>query len=77
MPILSESINELAAALVKVQSQLVPPCSFRNPSHKHPERHRRVYERAGQIWPEDLGKHLRRGAALEEAEKAAERPRIA
>jgi len=53
-------------------SKVPSPRTFRN-SHKAPDRHRRAYERAGQIWPEDLGKHLRRAASLEAAGKAAER----
>jgi len=57
-------------------SKVPSPRTFRN-SHKDPNRHRRAYERAGQIWPEDLGKHLRRAAASEAAEKAVERPRVA
>jgi len=53
-------------------SKLVPPCNFRN-SHKDPDRHRRAYEEHGQLWPENLGKHLRRAAALEAADKEASR----
>jgi len=54
-------------------SKIPAPYPFRNPSYKDPERHRRAYERAGQLWPENIGKHLRRAAALEAADKAAAR----
>jgi len=40
-------------------------------SSKDPDRHRRAYEAAGQLWPENLGKHLRRASALEAAEQVA------
>jgi len=45
----------------------------RNPTYNHPERHRRAYEEAGQLWPENIGKHLRRAAALEAVDKEASR----
>ena len=51
-------------ALSKVPS----PSAFRNPSHKDPERHRRAYEAAGQLWPTHLRKHLLRAQALEEVD---------
>jgi hypothetical protein len=40
----------------------------RNPSHRDPERHRRAYEEAEQLWPTHLRKHLLRAEALEAAE---------
>ena len=43
--------------------------AFRNPSPKDPERHRRAYEEAGELWPTDVGKHLARAAALEDADR--------
>ncbi len=49
-------------------TKVLPPTSFRNQSRKDPERHRHAYEQAGQVWPENIGKHLRRAAALEAAE---------
>ena len=47
--------------------------AFRNPSRKDPERHRRAYEAAGQLWPTDLRKHLRRAQALEATENPPSR----
>ena len=44
------------------------PSAFRN-SRKDPERHRRTYEAAGQLWPTDLRKHLIRAQALEAADR--------
>ena len=50
-------------------SKVIPPSNFRNHPPKPPDRHRRAYETAGQPWPENLGKHLRRAQAHERAER--------
>ena len=42
------------------------PSNHRQP--RDPERHRRTYEEAGQLWPTNITKHLQ-AAALEDADR--------
>ena len=52
-------------------SKIIPSCRSRNHSNKNPHRHRRAYEAAGQLWPDDLGKHLRRAQSQEQGHRKA------
>ncbi len=54
-------------------SKVIPSKLSRNHSRKDPDRHRRAYEAQGQLWPENLRKHLIRAQQQERTQKLAER----
>ena len=59
----------VAFYLQKVAFRIPSRRTFCNTSRKDPDRHRRAYEAAGQLWPTDLAKHLARAQALEAADR--------
>ena len=50
-------------------SNIPQPRDSRNHPRKDPDRHRRVYEAHGQLWPENLRKHLIRAQQQERAQR--------